>query len=441
MTAEALISRLPDLLAIPRFAEMRERTRRLCGRSGVEVRVVGEDREGEPIEMVSLGDGPASVLLIGAPHPNEPIGCIGIEWLIEQFASDAGLLRATGCRWHFIKAIEPYALKQNEGWFMRPEVAPYLQHFYRPAFSMQAEYSFPPAGDASWQPVPENEAYQQALRLARPDLLASLHNAEGSGAFYFISRDDEALARRLSAQALARGLPLNLLGEEAPDVREAPLAPGVFLLLDEVCDPALPRELPGLSVTAWLAEQGAQMGPRPLFLVPEVPLFLDRSTGVFASMEAGLDSVAAMALDGPLGALLGEPLDAMAPSATPVELYYVDAIREAVPLSRKLLAELPALKTRARPEHFEAQLRAQVLLALRPLAMARRVAAMRASRTELGALAGRAGAIEQACARELAAALQSPLLRDAFQPVPLRTAVAMQLEAVLATAETVAGLK
>jgi len=437
MKIESLLSRLPAELAIPSFAEMRERTKQLQGSRGVEIQTIGEDREGEPIELISLGTGPKSVLVVGAPHPNEPIGCIGIEWLIEQFTADAALLDESACRWHFIKAIEPYALKQNEGWFAQADVATYVQHFYRPPFGVQAEYAFPPAAGAagSWQPVPENDAYRRALEIAQPDLLVSLHNAEGSGAFYFLSRDDAALAERLAAQALSQGLPLNLLGEEAPDVREAPLAPGVFLLLEEAREPAEPREASGLSVTAWLATQDRRA---PLFLVPEVPLLVDSSTADrFRSMDDCLASVAELAWAERLDALVAERLGPLEIAATPLEQLYLRAIREMVPMFKKLLTELPQLKTRAQPDRFEAHVRAHVLMALRPMAMARRVAAMRAARADLGDLRSSAEATEQACARELSMALESVVLRNAFERVSLRAAVATQLGALLAAAETV----
>lgn len=411
---------------------MRERTRQLRGQRGVEVHILGEDRTGEVIEMVSLGDGARNVLVVGAPHPNEPIGCIGIEWLIEQFRADPALLRQTGCRWHFVKAIEPYALKQNEGWFQRPDLASYLHHFYRPALQEQAEYAFPPSS-GPWQPVPENAAYQRALQLSRPDLLASLHNAEGGGAFYFLTRDDAPLAERLSAQALAQGLPLNLLGEDAPDVRAAPLAPGVFLLQDEGL--ASQDESAGASVTQYLARQP---GPSPLVIVPEVPLFLHRNASTLAhSAEACLESVARGGWVARLDALSTDGLALMDVAATPLEEFYLEAIRESITFARQALDTLQEAKDKVDPDGFEAHVRASLVFALRPLAMTRRLAAMRAKRAELLDVATFARGTEQACARDLATSLTSPLLRDAFQPVPLHAAVATQLEAVLSAAQTV----
>ena len=70
--------------------------------------------------------------------------------------------------------------------------------------------------------------------------------------------------------------------------------------------------------------------------------------------------------------------------------------------------------------------------------MTRRLAAMRAAREDLSDLAAPARACEATCARALTTALASPMLRDAFQPVPLRAAVAAQLDAVLATAQALA---
>ena len=438
-----LLSRLPGELSIPSFAAMRERTRQLRHRRDVKVCTVGADREGEPIEMISLGNGASDVLLIGAPHPNEPIGCIGIEWLIEQFVTHPELLRQSGCRWHFVKAIEPYALKQNEGWFQQPDVASYLQHFYRPVSSTQAEYCFPPtagAGSApsapsAHRPVPENEAYQNALRIAQPDVLVSMHNSEAAGAFFFLSRDDAQLASRLSVQPHANGLTLNLLGEPASDVRDAPLAPGVFLLIDDARSPAEPQEPAGIAVTTWLA---GQPGLRPLFLVPEVPLFVaGRADTVFPSMDACLHSVGAMGWSERLARLLAERLETMTADATDLELLYLGAIREAVPLAQTLLDGLAELRSTAEPASFQAQVSAQLLLTLRPMAMARRLAFMRAARRELGELSSTARTIEQACAQDLCSALNSQLLRGAFRPVPLRAAVATQLSAVLAAVRAV----
>jgi len=426
-----LLSRLPGELTIPSFAAMRERTRQLRNRRGVEVRTVGADREGEPIDMISLGRGPTRVLLIGAPHPNEPIGCIGIEWLIEQFVADPELLRRTGCRWHFVKAIEPYALKQNEGWFRQPEVASYLRHFYRPASSVQAEYSFPSAAAAASArgPVPENEAYQNALKIAQPDVLVSMHNSEAAGAFFFLSQDDAQLANRLSALALANGLTLNLLGEPAPDVHEAPLAPGVFLLIDDARAPAEPAAPAGVAVTTWLA---GQPSPPPLFLVPEVPLFVDGSVDhIFPSTDACMDSVVALGWGDRLARLLTERLGNMEAEASDIEWLYLGAIRESVPLAGKLFDGLAELLGKTDPAGFAPEARAQLLLALRPMAMARRLASMRAQRVGLGELSRSARALEQACARDLDCALASPLLRGAFRPVSMRAAVATQLGSVL----------
>ena len=430
-----LLAGLPAELLLATFAQMHERTRRLAGQHGVQVRLVGEDRTGMPIEMISIGDGPLSVLVVGAPHPNEPVGCVAIEWLAERLAADARLREQSGCRWHFIKAIEPYALQQNEAWFDRRDVATYLQHFYRPPGDAQAEYAFPPAGAGA--STPENEAYRQALKLAQPDLLASLHNSEGSGAFYFLTRGDVALANRLSAQAASHGLPLNLYGEQGPDVSDTPLAPGVFLLRSPGEVPE-ERDAPaGRSVTDWLADQS---GTSPAFLVPEVPNFLDRTPGLrHPSMAACLESLAALDWRGTMDALLAEHLASLSPAATPLEQLYLRGITDGAKHSTMALAALMAL-----PEpddnlaRVQAHVRADLLLALRPVAMARRLAAMRAAREDLSELAAPARACEAACARALATALASPVLRDAFQPVPLRAAVAAQLDAVLATAQALA---
>ncbi|MET5116247.1 M14 family zinc carboxypeptidase, partial [Burkholderia pseudomallei] len=55
----------------------------------VAITAVGESEAGDPIDMISIGDGPMSALFVGAPHPNEVFGCLVIERLIDRLCNDA----------------------------------------------------------------------------------------------------------------------------------------------------------------------------------------------------------------------------------------------------------------------------------------------------------------------------------------------------------------
>ena len=67
----------------PTVEEMEACPRKLAA-DGIDVRTLGKSRSGRPIDLVSIGDGPLSALIVDAPHPNEPAGCATTELLIER---------------------------------------------------------------------------------------------------------------------------------------------------------------------------------------------------------------------------------------------------------------------------------------------------------------------------------------------------------------------
>ena len=45
------------------------------------LQTVGASTEGRPIELLTIGRGSRTALLLGVPHPNEPIGTLTLEFL------------------------------------------------------------------------------------------------------------------------------------------------------------------------------------------------------------------------------------------------------------------------------------------------------------------------------------------------------------------------
>ena len=210
------------------------------------VRRVGASRDGEPIELISIGQGARSALVVGTPHPNEPIGCLTIEFLIDRLRHDPALREELDVTWHFIKTIEPDGLRLNEGWLDRPfDAEAYLRHFFRPAAREQAEYCFPMdvPGYRFTASTPENRAWQEALRLTQPQLLYSLHNCEYGGAFFVLSRNEPELAAALSRQPALFGMPIETFGESLEG--EASFAPGVFGAFDPEAALRMPLDAAG----------------------------------------------------------------------------------------------------------------------------------------------------------------------------------------------------
>ncbi len=268
---------VPGHLELPTVTTLQARTQALMaeGDPRVRVRRVGASRDGEPIDLISIGQGARSALVVGTPHPNEPIGCLTIEFLIDRLRRDHALREELDVTWHFIKTIEPDGLRLNEGWLDRPfDAEAYLRHFFRPAAREQAEYCFPMdvPGYRFTASTPENLAWQEALRLTQPQLLYSLHNCEYGGAFFVLSRNEPELAAALSRQSALFGMPIETFGESLEG--EASFAPGVFAAFDPEAALRMPPDAAGsdghcydagLSSFGYCAPQGT------LGLIAEAP--------------------------------------------------------------------------------------------------------------------------------------------------------------------------
>lgn len=186
----------------------------LDGRARVER--LGTSRAGRPIDLITIGDGPRTALIVGAPHPNEPTGCLTIERLLTRLASQEQFPEATGWQWNFIPAIDIDGIAWNEAWFRGPRtVDRYLQHFYRPPFRLQPEYSFPlDVADYRFAgETPESACWRAAIDRLRPHLQCALHGADTGGSFFLLSQESAPLAAELVRLPAAFGVNLNEFGE------------------------------------------------------------------------------------------------------------------------------------------------------------------------------------------------------------------------------------
>lgn len=195
----------------------------------VRIEELGRSRTGRPIPLISVGEGPLSALVVGAPHPNEPTGCLTILRMLARFAAMAEPPIVPGWQWHFIPAIDIDGVALNAGWLSEsPALETYLAHFYRPPFRLQPEYGFPldlPQYSFSTE-TPENACWKKALEMTKPDLQCSLHGADSGGAFFILSAEHRDLADRLTPLPASFGVSLNAVGE--PFAEMAVFQPGVF---------------------------------------------------------------------------------------------------------------------------------------------------------------------------------------------------------------------
>ncbi len=113
---EGVSRSVPDLTDYPTLREIRAASRRLTQEyvGTITVETVGSSAEGRPVELLRIGDGPISLLLLGAVHPAEPIGVLTLDLLIAALCVNGNLRkRFRHCTFLFIKVADPDGVIHN----------------------------------------------------------------------------------------------------------------------------------------------------------------------------------------------------------------------------------------------------------------------------------------------------------------------------------------
>jgi hypothetical protein len=200
------------------------------------LRRVGTSAMGEPLLCLTIEPSEPSApaaLVFGLPHPNEPIGGLTALHLAQRLLADPGLRRRLGHRWHIVACIDPDGLRLNEGWLKGPFTrVHYARHFYRQAGPEQVEWTFPLDHKQAYfdAVLPETLALMRLIDDNRPALLASLHNSELGGVYYYLSRAMPELHPVLQNVPAHLGL---VLDRGEPEAAWIPLlAAGIYRSLD-----------------------------------------------------------------------------------------------------------------------------------------------------------------------------------------------------------------
>jgi len=228
-----ILARVPDFREFLTLEELRESSRALVEEfPGIaRLETVGVSREGRPIELLTIGDGTKSALLLAVPHPNEPIGTLTLEFLGRLLCEDADLRRHLDVTLHVIKVADPDGLVLNQGWFKGAfSPARYALNYYRPPHREQVEWSFPVEYKTLrfTTPAPETAAVMRVMERTRPRFFYSLHNAGFCGVYFYVSEERPALFTALRDLVASQGLSLHRGEPEVPYLRV--LAPAIYEL-------------------------------------------------------------------------------------------------------------------------------------------------------------------------------------------------------------------
>jgi hypothetical protein len=176
-------------------------------------RRVGTSRLGEPLRLLSVGHGARNALVVGCPHPNEPIGLLTVLELAGRVAAKPELREGIGFSWHFVPCIDPDGTRLNEGWFGQPlTIRGYHENFYRPAFCDQPEWTFPVLDERAFfdRTLPETQALARVIDELRPSFQYSLHNSDFGGVYFILNGGRPGMADDLGKVAADQGVPLAL---------------------------------------------------------------------------------------------------------------------------------------------------------------------------------------------------------------------------------------
>lgn len=182
---------------------------------------VGTSRLGDAIHALRVGDAADHAIVFGLPHPNEPIGGLSALHLAERLCADSDLRSRIGLTFTIIPCIDPDGLRLNHGWVKGPYTRDhYARHFYRPPGHEQIEWTFPlHYKNASFDKVlPETRALMRLIDEVQPVFMASLHNAEMGGAYYYLSRPVPELYEVLQQIPQGLGVPLHRGEPEHPSI-------------------------------------------------------------------------------------------------------------------------------------------------------------------------------------------------------------------------------
>ncbi|HEU5035159.1 MAG TPA: M14 family zinc carboxypeptidase [Mycobacteriales bacterium] len=234
MTGDCLVDDFAPIDRFPTVDEMYAFATDLADRhpNHVQLDDIGRSRAGDPIQLLTISQSSpprGSILVVGQPHPNEPIGMATIVALCERLAAQPETVERLGVAWHVVPCADPDGTRLNEGWFAGPWARDfYARHFYRPGSEQQVEWTFPFSTDdfSVDAPMPETVALMTAIDRVRPDVLVSLHNGELGGAYFYATPGYDALYTELADLCERTGVPLHLGDPETP--LSTVLAPAVF---------------------------------------------------------------------------------------------------------------------------------------------------------------------------------------------------------------------
>lgn len=230
-TLNRILANVPDYKVFHTVAEMDENSKKLASEHPdlVSIFEVGKTSKGYPLYCLKIGSGSKNALLMGCPHPNEPIGAMMLEYFTDVLVKDEALREELDYTWYIIKSWDADGTMLNEGWFKGPfTLYHYARNFYRPPGKQQVDWTFPIdyKNLHFHDSISETKAVMLLIEDIRPIFNYTLHNAGFGGVYFYISRPADEIYDALRGTAGKHHVPLNLGEPEAPYIHA--YSPAIF---------------------------------------------------------------------------------------------------------------------------------------------------------------------------------------------------------------------
>ncbi|MCL2497934.1 MAG: hypothetical protein FWF06_04890 [Symbiobacteriaceae bacterium] len=279
-----LLDGVPDYKEFMTVREMDESSRKLAQQypETVELMEIGRSRSNYPLLCLKIGSGEENALMLGCPHPNEPIGTMLLEYFCEELAKSEELRQELGYTWYIVKSWDCDGTMLNENWFKGPfTITNYARNFFRPAGHQQVDWTFPITyKDYTFNsPIPETVAVMKLIEETKPRFLYSLHNAGFGGVYWYVSRPTPGIYDAMHKAAKGQEVPLNLGEPETP--YSVAFYPAVYkknAIKDryDYLEENGTENIPDLIETGTCgADYAETVNPRCFTLLTELPYFFD----------------------------------------------------------------------------------------------------------------------------------------------------------------------
>ena len=214
MSTREILNKVGNYDSFLTIEELDERAQELSKKYNFELQELGKSENNHPIYMIKVGNGPKKAFIWGFPHPNEPIGSLTIDFLINYFGNNPNEIKKSDYTWYFIYSIDPDGTKLNEGWFKgKLTVDKYFYNFFRPSADRMIDWTFPiKYKDFEWKsPLAETKILMKLIGEIKPDLMYPLHNSGFGGAYFFCTQKfDDSYYEEIIKEVNNLEIPLHL---------------------------------------------------------------------------------------------------------------------------------------------------------------------------------------------------------------------------------------